>query len=188
MRKLFSCSSLDNLRKHYLRLSIDCANEYYSQHSKSSGIYETFLEAGAKFPSAQTPHLLRNHCPFRKAQRPPGQVSEIKQRERFAFENRSQIEAYFKHDICDGQKGVCKRQHLGVQKSCKAINIKPALGVLGQGLELAFLPTQGRPAAASKEGINWPMHISCFDLLPNGSLIIQTYRTESFFFSSVTLR
>ena len=33
---------------------------------------------------AQTPHLRRNHCrPLRKAQRPPGQVSEIKEQEEF---------------------------------------------------------------------------------------------------------
>ena len=50
--------------------------EYCWQDSKSWSIYETFL-GGEKLPSAQTPHLLRNHCPFRKAQTTPGQVSEI---------------------------------------------------------------------------------------------------------------
>ena len=37
-----------------------------------------------KMLGAQTPHLRRNHCrPLRKAQRPPGQVSEIKEQEEF---------------------------------------------------------------------------------------------------------
>ena len=37
-----------------------------------------------KLVGAQTPHLRRNHCrPLRKAQRPPGQVSEIKEQEEF---------------------------------------------------------------------------------------------------------
>ena len=37
-----------------------------------------------KLLGAQTPHLRRNHCrPLRKAQRPPGQVSEIKEQEEF---------------------------------------------------------------------------------------------------------
>ena len=135
MRKLFSCSSLDNLRKHYLRLSIDCANEYYSQHSKSSGIYETFLEAGAKFPSAQTPHLLRNHCPFRKAQRPPGQVSEIKQ---FAFENGSQIEAYFKHDVCLENATFKRLENLQSNK------YKTSLGSPGPRSRISFSADTGR--------------------------------------------
>ena len=48
---------------------------------------------------------------------------------------------------------------------------KATLETVVQGLELAFLPTSST-SPASKEGINWPMHISCFDLLPNGPLII----------------
>ena len=142
-----------------------------------------------KLPGAQTPHLRRNHCrPLRKAQRPPGQVSEIKEQEEFQnikkiangtkrniwynFRSFSPAGAYNKCFI----KLLNKLSNPGQQSiylelfsdlSLFFCKIRPTI-LLVQGQDLAFLPK--RPA--SKEGINWPMHILCFDLLPNGSLII----------------
>ena len=78
----------------------------------------TFLEGRKVRSCRRLRHLIYSetiaHLGKLRAQRPPGQVSEIKQRERFAFENGSQIEAHFKHDVCDGQKGVWKTLQLSV--------------------------------------------------------------------------
>ena len=88
-----------------------------------------------KMLGAQTPHLRRNHCrPLRKAQRPPGQVSEIKEQEEFQnIKKRKGVYPTTKCNVLHFGKYHIVYNHLGVLRTVKVVIEVACISECNQG-------------------------------------------------------